>query len=68
MRSVTVTNENEVEHVIKSAKATYTAVTGLIGFELDKMRNRIGNTGWDLLDEYCNDADILQVALNRYNK
>lgn len=68
LHSVTVTNENEVEHVIKSAKAVHTAVTGLIGFELDKMRNRIGNTGWDMLDEYCNDVDILQVALSRYNK
>lgn len=57
LHSVTVTNE--VEHAMKSAKATHGAVTGLIGIELDKMRNRIGNTGWDMLDDYCNDVDIL---------
>ena len=68
LHSVTTTNENEVEQIIKSAKATHMAVTGLIGFELDHMRNGIGNTGWDMLDDFCNDADIVQLALSRYNK
>jgi hypothetical protein len=59
-------SDNTFEHKLQSAKAVHSAVTGLIGFELDHMVNRIGNTGWDFLDEYCNDIDILQLALERY--
>ena len=67
LRRETVTAE-QVEHAIKSAKAIHSGITGLIGFELDRIVNRIGNTGWDFLDEFCNDKDLLQMALSRYDK
>lgn len=59
--------ESEVKYTIESAITTRYGVKGLIGFELDKRVNMIGNTGWDLLESYCNDVDIIQIALNRYN-
>ena len=67
LHTVKVENPDDVEHTIQSAKAVHTGVTGLIGFELDKHVNRIGNTGWDFLDDFCNDKDIIKLALNRYN-
>lgn len=66
LRSETIT-EDTIDYKIKSAIATHTAVEGLIGFELDRCYNRIGNTGWDFLDDYCNDKDLLAMAMDRYN-
>ena len=68
LHTVTIKNPNEVEHAIDSAIAVRFGVSGLIGFELDRPRNRIGNTGWDLLSDYCEGVDSVQVALNRFNK
>lgn len=56
---------NEVDHLIKSAIAVSTCVNSLIGFELDRMCNGIGNTGWDFLSEYCEGVDLLQLAKRR---
>lgn len=65
LRSETVKQE-DAEKTVESAIAVRRAVSGLIGFELDRYMNRIGNTGWDFLDDYCNDKDLLQMALARY--
>jgi hypothetical protein len=67
LRSVTV-QEDEVEHTIDSAMAVRHAVSGLIGFELDRHINAIGNTGWDYLSDYCEDQDLLQLAIARFKK
>lgn len=67
LRSVTV-QEDEVEHTIDSAIAVRHAVSGLIGFELDRHINAIGNTGWDFLSDYCEDQDLLGLAMARFNK
>lgn len=67
LRSVTV-QEDEVEHTIDSAIAVRHAVSGLIGFELDRHINAIGNTGWDFLSDYCEDQDLLGLAIARFNK
>jgi hypothetical protein len=67
LRSVTVENPDDVEDKINSAIAVRHAVSGLIGFELDRYVNRIGNTGWDFLADYCNDEDPIKKALARYN-
>lgn len=40
----------------------------LIGFELDRYVNRIGNTGWDFLSDYCEDQDLIKLAIARFNK
>lgn len=66
LHSVTVKDLDKVEHTIDSAVAVHGAVEGLIGFDLDRYQNRIGSTGWDYLNDYCNDVDLVQVALGRY--
>ena len=68
LRTVTVSDLNELEHTINSAIAVRHAVSGLIGFELDRYMNRIGNTGWDFLADYCNDVDLIQTACARFGK
>lgn len=68
LRCETVENPEDVEDKINSAIAVRYAITGLIGFELDRYVNRIGNTGWDMLNEYCCDVDSLQTALARYKE
>ena len=56
---------NKVDHLIKSAIAVSPCVSALIGFDLDRTLNIIGNTGWDLLSDYCNGVDLLQLTLKR---
>lgn len=60
--------EEDAEKTVESAIAVRRAVSGLIGFELDRHMNRVGNTGWDFLDSYCTDKDLLQMALARVEK
>lgn len=57
-----------LDYTINSAIAIHSAVEGLIGFNLDRIINKIGNTGWDFLSDYCEDVDLLKLAINRYNK
>lgn len=61
-------NINEVDHIIKSAMAVSPCVSGLIGFDLDRTFNSIGNTGWDFLSNYCEGIDLLQLAKRRITK
>lgn len=68
LREETVKELDEVEHKIKSAVAVRHAVSGLIGFELDRFQNAIGNTGWDLLSDYCEGQDLIKLALSRVEK
>lgn len=67
LRSMTV-KRDEVEHTIDSAMAVHFAVEGLIGFELDKIKNKIGNTGWDFLDDYCLNKDPFKKILSKYKR
>ena len=66
LHTETTENVDDVDHLIKSAIAVSSCVRGLIGFDLDRMFNRIGNTGWDFLSDYCEGADLLQLATDRY--
>ena len=68
LHTETTEDLNKVDHLIKSAVAVSPCVRGLIGFDLDRMFNRIGNTGWDFLSDYCEGADLLQLATDRYKK
>lgn len=63
----TVKSDN-LRDTIDSAMAVSPCVSGLIGFNLDRMFNRIGNTGWDFLSDYCEGADLIKLAMDRYNK
>jgi hypothetical protein len=67
LRSETV-KEDDVENKINSAIAVRHSVSGLIGFELDRYVNRIGNTGWDFLADYCEDQDLIKSAMARFKK
>lgn len=65
LHEITVKPE-EVEHAIESAIAVRFGISGLIGFELDRPRNRIGSTGWDILNDDCCDVDLVTATLSRY--
>lgn len=65
LHTETTQNTNEVDHLIKSAIAVSPCVSGLIGFDLDKTLNRIGNTGWDFLSDYCEGADLIKLAIDK---
>ena len=67
LRSETV-KADQVEHTINSAIAVRHAISGLIGFELDRYINRIGNTGWDFLANYCEELDLIKTAMARFEK
>lgn len=66
LRSESV-KEEDAEKTVESAIACRHAVSGLIGFELDRHMNKIGNTGWDFLSSYCEDTDLVKTALARFN-
>ena len=68
LHTETTEDLNKVDHLIKSAVAVSPCVSGLIGFDLDKMQNRIGNTGWDFLSDYCEGADLIELAMARYKE
>ena len=68
LHTETTEDLNKVDYLIKSAVAVSPCVSGLIGFDLDKMQNRIGNTGWDLLSDYCEGADLIKLAMDRYRE
>ena len=42
------------------------SIDGLRGFNLDAYKNRIGTTGWDLLNDYILGIDAIQTTLARY--
>ena len=64
LQSETV-KEEDAEHAVESAIAVRHAVSGLIGFELDRRMNMIGSTGWDFLEDFCCDKSFITAALNR---
>ena len=68
LHTETTEDLNKVDHLIKSAVAVSPCVSGLIGFDLDRMFNRIGNTGWDLLSDYCEGADLIELAMNKFRE
>ena len=68
LHAETTEDLNRVDHLIKSAIAVSPCVISLIGFDLDKMQNRIGNTGWDFLSDYWEGANLIKLAMDRRNK
>lgn len=66
LHSEATTNKDDVENLINSAIAIHHCVEGLIGFELDRYQNRLGNTGWDYLENYCNGKDLTKLAMKRF--
>ena len=68
LHTETTEDLNKVDHLIKSAVAVSPCVSGLIGFDLDRMFNRIGNTGWDFLSDYCEGADLMMLAMYKFKR
>ena len=68
LHNETTEDLNKVDYLIKSAVAVSPCVSGLIGFDLDKMQNRIGNTGWDFLSDYCEGEDLLKLAMDKFRE
>ena len=68
LHTETTEDLNKVDHLIKSAVAVSSCVSGLIGFDLDGIFNKIGNTGWDFLSNYCENANLIQLAMDRYKE
>lgn len=66
LHSETTTNKDDVENLINSAIAVHHCVEGLIGFDLDRYQNRLGNTGWDYLEDYCEGKDLIKLAMKRF--
>ena len=60
---------DECEGVVKSLAAianVFKSINGLRGFYLDRYVNKIGTTGWDLIDAYINGGDWLKASLDRH--
>lgn len=70
--SVTLYSEtvelDKLEHTVNSAIAVHHAVKSLIGFDLDRIVNQLGNTGFDFLSDYCEGADLLKLVVDRYKE
>jgi hypothetical protein len=47
-----IKDENRIDEAAEIAKGRAEAVMGLIGFYLDAPYNQIGQTGWDILNEW----------------
>ena len=68
LHAETTEDLNEVDHLIESAVAVCPCVSGLIGFDLDRVFNGLGNTGWDFLSTFCEGTDLFKLAMDRYRE
>lgn len=50
---------------IDAAASCLEAIDSLSGFQMDAAKNRIGTTGWDILEATLNGTDPYRPALNR---
>lgn len=51
--------------VINGIASVFEIIDRLRGFYLDKYQNRIGNTGWDYIDEFVNGNNAFEKVLKR---
>ena len=68
LHTETTESLNEVDYLIKSAVAVSSCVSRLIGFDLDRVFNGLGNTGWDFLSAFCEGADLFKLVMDRYRE
>lgn len=54
-----------LQEALNAIANVYDTVNSLLGFYLDKYVNRIGNDGWDLLQDFINGVDFIKARLNR---
>jgi hypothetical protein len=55
----------QVVEKLDSIASVFSAMNALRGFSLDAPKNRLGTTGWDMLEHILNNADLFQPALDR---
>ena len=55
-----------IKDKITAGVACMGCIGHLCGFYLDEFKNRIGNTGWDYLNDWCNGVDSTKAALDRW--
>jgi hypothetical protein len=53
--------------VVDKIASVVDVIDRMRGFYLDKAQNRLGSTGWDMLDDYINGNDFLKATLDRYD-
>lgn len=49
------------DDVLSDIANTYSCMTGLSGFYLDRPTNMLGMTGWDWLRQYCNNVSMTTI-------
>ena len=71
MNVILCTENTEGEYdksVMDKIASVINMIDGLRGFYLDKIQNRIGTTGWMLLDDFINDKDSIKATLDKYSE
>ena len=63
------THEGEFDiDVINNIANTVPFIDRMRGFYIDKYQNRLGSTGWDMLNDYIKDIDAFKATFDRYKK
>lgn len=57
----------ELLEKLDTIASVFEPIDSLRGFYLDRAVNRIGTTGWDMLDDFINGKDFLQATLSRHS-
>jgi hypothetical protein len=60
---------DECEGVVKALAAianVFESINDLRGFYFDKYVNRIGTTGWDMINAFINGSDWTKATFDRY--
>lgn len=63
-----VLDNKEAAGKINAAASIVTFYDATRGFILDKFQNRIGSTGWDVLEDCLHGKDMIQAGLDRMRK
>lgn len=56
----------ELQTTLNGIANVFETIDRLRGFFLDRHVNRIGSTGWDLLNDYINGVNFVRATLDRY--
>lgn len=61
--------DEEINKNTLDCMATITSlINRMLGFYMDRALNRIGTTGWILIDDYVNGKDFIQETFKKYNE
>lgn len=60
-----VLDNRDVKNMVDAAASAVGLYDNTRGFSLDKFQNRIGSTGWDVLNECLHGRDMIRAGLER---